>query len=87
MTPDPHNSPNAETIEGEPIAKRGKVDDVNAQLSSPISSRADKYYAPVQEATISEELLSFPQISIYKPTLQRGVDKCHGAIPRHKRNS
>ena len=51
--------PNVETNEGEPIAKKGKVQDDNTQFLSATSSRADKYYAPVQEATIPEELLSF----------------------------
>ena len=41
------------------MAKKGKVQDDNTQFLSATSSRADKYYAPVQEATISEELLSF----------------------------
>ena len=57
--PDFNNSPNVETNEGEPIAKKGKVQDDNTQFLSATSSRADKYYASVQEATISEELLSF----------------------------
>ena len=34
IAPDSNNSPNVETNEGEPIAKRGKVHDENAQLSS-----------------------------------------------------
>ena len=59
IAPDFNNPPNVETNEGEPIAKKGKVRDDNTQFLSATSSRADKYYAPVQEATISEELLSF----------------------------
>ena len=58
MTSNPNNSPNA-VNEEEPIAKRSKVDDVNAPSLPATSSRADKYYAPVQEATISEELTAF----------------------------
>ena len=59
IAPDFNNSPNVETNEGETIAKKGKFQDDNIQFLSATSSRADKYYAPVQEATISEELLSF----------------------------
>ena len=57
--PDFNNFPNVETNEGEPMAKKRKVQDDNTQFLSATSRRADKYYAPIQEATISEELLSF----------------------------
>ena len=57
--PDFNNSPNVETNEGEPIAKKGKVQDDHTQFLSATSSRAYKCYVPVQEATIFEELLSF----------------------------
>ena len=55
VTPDAKGSPN--NVPGEPLSKIVKVADDDASSASVAFSRTKKYYAPVQEVTISEEII------------------------------
>lgn len=51
IAPDPNCSPNM-IYEEQPLPKKSKADDDTPSI--PVCSRTEKYYATVQEATISE---------------------------------